>query len=224
MVHLGDVNPTVWDSIVEVMETKLKDIEFQEEDIIFDWRIAANSRKLERELFEKYGFFKDIILHPTFQYWKTWAEENVNLNPILGDSLMPFATAVIVLFMLHRRVSNNVIILAAAFIFNVNPIYVSLAMISWWMTRGAKKPKQFIKAKKSTTAKDAISYMPRKFVDVDDLAKVTSETYDHVLLGNDVSTLYTAAILSRCGHKCCVVQPKGTAPVTVRLNALCALL
>jgi hypothetical protein len=220
MVHLGDVNPTIWDKIVEVMETKLKDIEFQEEDIVFNWKIAANSRKLERELYEKYGPFKDIILNPTFQYWKQWAEEHVNLNFVLGDSLMPFATAVIVLFMLHKRVSNTILALAAAFIFNINPFYVTIAMIAWCTMKSNKKPKQFSPVKKSDVPKDAKGYKPRKLSSPEDLASLTSTSFDHVLIGNDISTLYAAALLSRVGHKCCVLQPKGMSPNTVSLRIL----
>ena len=58
MVHLGEARPQVWDTTVEVMEEKLKDFDFQESDIIVDWRKMANKRKFDRELFETYGFFK----------------------------------------------------------------------------------------------------------------------------------------------------------------------
>lgn len=89
MVRLGDVSPTIWDKIVEQMEEKLVSIgnlcifcslvhsillteacykDFQEDDILIDWRILANKKKFDRELFEKYGFLKDIILHPRYHY------------------------------------------------------------------------------------------------------------------------------------------------------------
>lgn len=201
MVHLGDVSPAIWDQIVEIMEEKLKHIEFQEEDIAFNWRIPADSKMLDRELYEIYGVFKDIILHPKFQQCKQFLEENVNYDFILGDSMMPFATAVIVLFMMHKRVSNNIIALAAAFIFNVNPFYVCLIVLTWWYFEGgSKKPKMNIPAAKNRRQfKDSsTTTAPIKFSSKVDL---TTTEYDHVLVGNDLSTLYTAALLSKNGHK-----------------------
>ena len=196
MVHLGEVSPSIWDQTMEIMEEKLKHIDFQEEDIAFDWRKPADTKRLDRELYEKYGMFKDVILHPQFQYCKQIAEENVNFDFVLGDSLMPIATAVIVLFMLHKRVSNNIIALAAAFIFNVNPFYVCLVVFFWWLTRsGNKKPKLYI-PKKMRSSKEVS-------VELTEFNQDTSYPldYDHVLIGNDLSTLYTAALLSRNGHK-----------------------
>ena len=204
MVHLGDVSPAIWDQIVEIMEEKLKHIEFQEEDIAFNWRIPADSKMLDRELYEIYGVFKDIILHPKFQQCKQFLEENVNYDFILADSMMPFATAVIVLFMMHKRVSNNIIALAAAFIFNVNPFYVCLIVLTWWFFEGgSKKPKMNIPAAKNRrNVKDSsISTVPIKFSKVPVEVNIAITEYDHVLVGNDLSTLYTAALLSKNGHK-----------------------
>lgn len=206
MVHLGDVSPSIWDQIVEIMEEKLKHIEFQEEDIAFNWRIPADSKMLDRELYEIYGVFKDIILHPRFQQCKQFLEENVNYDVILADSMMPFSTAVIVLFMMHKRVSNNIIALAAAFIFNVNPFYVCLIVLTWWYFEGgSKKPKMNIPAAKNRrNVKDSsISTVPIKFSKVPIEVNIAMTEYDHVLIGNDLSTLYTAALLSRNGHKVC---------------------
>jgi hypothetical protein len=212
MVHLGDVSPSVWDEVIEVMEQKLKHVEFQEEDIAFNWRVPADLKMLDRELYEKYGMFKDIILHPKFQYCKQLAEENVNFDFVLGDSLMPLATAVIVLFMMHKRVSNNILLLAASFIFNVNPFYICLAVLTWFFTKsGSKKPKFYvsnnIKRTKDTKGRSDEAVVYNEEISFDD-------DYDHILIGNDLSTLYTAALLSKNGHKCCVFQAKGAAPNT----------
>ena len=77
MVHLGEVSPHVYDITVEIMEQKFKGMDFQEDDILVDWRRSANKRKFDRELFETYGLFKDAILHPKFQYFKQLMGENV---------------------------------------------------------------------------------------------------------------------------------------------------
>ena len=217
MVRMGEeaIVPKVWDDVVTVMEEKLKDIEFSADDIQHDWRRPADSKRLERELFEKYGMFKDIILDPRFQYWKQFAEENVDFDPFLGDPLLPIATVVIVLFMLHKRVSNNVVALAAALLFNVNPFYVCLTLVGLWLLHKAKKPKHYRAVKSSAVPPDVATYAPVPF-SATSAAALAAGTYDHILVGNDLATLYTAALLSRNGHKCVVVQPRGAPPARVR--------
>ena len=215
MVHLGEVSPAIWDIIVEQMEKALKEIDFQEDDILWDWKPSADSRRLERELYEKYGMFKDIILDPRFQYWKQFAEERVNFNPVLGDSVLPFATAVIILFMLHKRVSNNLLMLVAAFIFNINPFYVCCGSFIWWLMHRSKKPKLFNSIPSRTIPKDTDTYAPKQFSKSNNPA-TSSTKFDHVLIGNDISTLYSAALLSKNGHKCCVLMPKGAPPLSVQ--------
>ena len=45
---------------------------------------------------------------------------------------------------------------------------------------------------------------------------VASNLFYHVLIGGDVSTLFTAALLSKVGHRCCVLNPVGNSPTSVR--------
>ena len=40
-------------------------------------------------------------------------------------------------------------------------------------------------------------------------------TFDHILIGNDLSTLYAAALLARNNHRCCVLQPTDGARMKV---------
>lgn len=204
MVRLGDAWPQVWDDVVQEMEHALEEFDFQGEDIMLDWRIHANRRKFDRELFERYGMFKDIILHPKFQMTKLFLEENVDMNLLVGDPIMPITTAVIILFMLNKRVSYNILTLVAAYIFNVNPFYVSVAFIVLMFGSIAAKPKKF-QQRKSGKPADATSYVPEK---IGDLNVSPDKEYDHVLIGNNISCLYAAALLSKNGHRCCVLQPK----------------
>lgn len=208
MVKLGDVNPTIWDVVTSQMEDALKDIEFQADDLEIDWKRLANSRKLEREVFAKYGYFKDIILHPTFQSTKQWLVENVYFDLLLGDPLMPVATAVILLYMLHKRVNNHALSLIGAFMFNVNPLYVVLSSLAWWWMTANRKPKQFKKVpkkyrlvNKSNTKNEPID---STLLDEKDLS------FDHILIGNNISTIYAAAVLSKVGHRCLVLEPLGS--------------
>ena len=43
------------------------------------------------------------------------------------------------------------------------------------------------------------------------------KTFDHILIGNDLSTLYAAALLARNNHRCCVLQPADGAVMKVRV-------
>jgi hypothetical protein len=186
MVRLGEVSPAVWDA--EHVKEKLGDINL--DDISQNWRKVANERKFDRELFQKYGYFKDIILHPLFQRVKQFMLENaiqIDLNLLVGDSVVPVPTALIILFMLNKRVAYSLLFLIAAFIFNVNPIYVTVLTMVYWLVSSKKPlPKGFVKRLSTTT---------------------DSNMFDHVLVGNDIATLYTAALLTRNGHRCCVLQP-----------------
>jgi hypothetical protein len=210
MVRLGEVSPTIWETIVSEMEIKLKHLDFQGEDIFTDWRKMANKRKFERELFTRYGYFKDIILNPKFQFAKQYLEEHADFNFFLGDSILPLSTAVIVLFMLHKRISYNALSLSAFFIFNINPLYVIIAIIVYYVFRSNGKPKDYISPSSSIFSR---SKLPVNDVENCKATSIEVElnekerTYDHVLIGNDIATLYTAALLSKNGHKCCVLQP-----------------
>lgn len=221
MVKLGEINPTIWDVITEKMEEQLKEFKFKAEDIVVDWRISAASRKLERELFEQYGPWKDIILHPSFQYYKQIVEDNVDFQFQQGQPLIPMATAIIILFMMYKRINNNVLALIAGLIFNINPFYVFLTLITWHYRSQIIKPKHYIKKKPkldlkstnvSTDSYGKIRITPKKFYQKQ---IIEDGDFDHVLIGNDVSTLYCAALLSKSGHRCAVLFPRGARPLIV---------
>lgn len=199
MVRLGEVSPSIWDAVTEQMEMALADIEFQATDILLDWRDDASKRRLDRELHDKYGILKDVILHPAYQYSVVWIEENVRYDVLLGEPLIPMATAVIVLYMLHKRVSDSILVLIGAFLFNLNPLYVTILLI-YYHFYSKKSPKQHIKSIISPS-NDWMSYTAEVTA-----SNESNNEYDHVLIGNDISTLYTAALLSKNGHKCCVIQ------------------
>mmetsp|Transcript_5301 Transcript_5301/g.5448 ORF Transcript_5301/g.5448 Transcript_5301/m.5448 type:complete len:765 (+) Transcript_5301:48-2342(+) len=206
MVRIGEAHPNIWESIIEHLEEALKEFEFQGEDIEISWKKLANARMLERRadelLDEKYGVFKFFFTNPAVQYvMGKWEEYDISLEFLLGEPLIPFATALIILFMMHKRVSNDLLVLIAALIFNVNPIYVVGSVIIWQLSQSNRKPKQFCKPKMKSSI--AASRGIENLSETD-----THISYDHVLVGNDLSTLYTAAILSRNGHKCCVLQSK----------------
>ncbi|RYG97566.1 hypothetical protein EON65_52675 [archaeon] len=214
MVRMGDGGPQIWYTIVEEMEAKLKDIEFNGDDIALDWKKLARKRRIDREIFEKYGYFKDIILHPKFQLAKQYLEDHANFDWTVGPPLMPWSTAVIILFIMPKRVSNTILGLTAAFLFSVNPFYVSIFVLLLWLVGGSKKtPKKYKQPSKTTTYKPPT---PNQSLKQPASAVSASKEYDYVLLGSDLSTLYAAALLSRCGYSCCVLQPAALAAISVQ--------
>eukprot|EP01036_Dinobryon_divergens_P029406 gene29405-38498_t len=211
MVRLGDVSPTIWDKVVERMEEKLISIEFQEEDILIDWRVLANKRKFNRELFEKYGFLKDVILHPRFQYVKQLLEDQADFRLFVSDPVLPWTTAIIILSMMYKRVNLTAMFLIAAFIFSLNPVYVVMLALFWGvLSLSSKSPKLHLPIKKKSRSVgeggQSVSTLTSEKFDT---------TFDHVLIGNDLSTLYTAALLARNNHRCCVLQPTDGAVMKV---------
>ena len=212
MTKLGFMNPVIWDRIVEQLFATSDGSENLEESFtVTDWKIVANKRKLSREMDEKYGPLKDIILHPMYQSMKQYLEDNITFEFTLGEPMIPAATAIIVLYMMHKRLDNNILFLVGCILFNINPLYVVVAAIFWIVqSLGNKTPKGFVKTTALTS--DYKSYTSQV---AQDLYAESEKSYDHVLVGNDISTLYTAALLSRAGHTCCVMRAKGVAPSSV---------
>jgi hypothetical protein len=217
MVKLGEVSPAVCETTVSEIELALGNDDFEAEYDEFNWRKTANRRKFDRELFEKYGYLKDLILHPKFQHVKHYLEEHADFNIFLGDPLIPVATAVIILFMINKRVSRNLVGLTALLIFNVNPLYVCLAACATcFMTTSKRPPRQYKRLPKQS----ADSHNSNAKTNHSAAVPLTSEvvnsgttSYDHVLIGSDISTLYTAALLAKNGHRCCVLQPTALGPM-----------
>ncbi len=206
MVRLGEVSPGVWD-VVETFRG------FTMDDVALNWRKAANMNKFDRELFERYGYFKDIILHSRFQQIKQYLFENVefDFSLFLGDPLMPTATSIIILFMLNKRVSYVVLVMAGLFMFNVNALYVAVLIFVFWIfSKKVALPKGFREIKVSEG--DWKSYVGDVLCGA---GSAVDSSFDHVLIGGDIATLYTAALLSRNGHRCCVLQPVDGHPVQV---------
>ena len=150
-MHLDDVRPGIWDVTVEYMESSLKELNFEGDDIVLNWREAANFLRRERELFEKYGFLKDLILNPVFQSWKTWIEEyfqfmfRIRFSLVLGEPLLPLVTSIIILYMMNRRIPTDIIFLIAGLFFNINPIYVVVLYVAYYysLNWNNEKPKQY---------------------------------------------------------------------------------
>jgi hypothetical protein len=121
----------------------------------------------------------------------------------LGDPFIPIATAVIILYMMYRRVPFDLLLLLGAFILNINPLYVTILFICWKLSMTKPKPKLYCTPK--------ILPIPKTLLRIDQISN--DKPFDFVLMGNNISTMYTAALLSKVGQKCCVLLPEN-APAT----------
>jgi hypothetical protein len=205
MVHLGEVGPIIWDTVMDEMEKKLSDVGFKRKTATPDWRKLAHKRRFEREAFAKYGHFKDFVLHPKVQEMKQYIDDNAHFDKfVIGDPLMSITNSIILLYMVWQRLESSVVLLLAAFLFNLNPVYVSMVVFFMLFIKISKKPKGYVVPK--TVSKDSQSHKKKSVKDIQDNLKVSNQ-YDHILLGSDIGTLFTAAILAKCGHRCIVLQP-----------------
>jgi hypothetical protein len=218
MVRLGEVNPAIYEDTLSRLENILHSADLEEEYEEFNWRKTANRRKFDRQLFERYGYLKDLVLHPKFQHVKHYLEEHADLNVFVGEPLLPTTTAVIILFLMNKRVSNNILGLSALLIFNVNPLYVAIAaIVLWLLSSGRTIPKQHRPVAKVPHS-DIVDETINAATGTAPLPRATSSdssatiSYDHILIGSDLSTLYTAALLAKNGHRCCVLQPTALGP------------
>lgn len=115
---------------------------------------------------------------------------------------------------LNKRVDNESLALIGAFLLNINPIYVVTSMILYWFFyHRSKYPKKYRQIHRKNLVNVALTNA--RDIDAIDISKEIRSSYDHVLIGNDLGTLYAAALLSRVGHQCIVLQPRGGLPLTV---------
>jgi hypothetical protein len=145
--------------------------------------------------------------------------------------------------------------LASSLLFNINPLYVLLSLLTWASWTHNKKPKKHIT--KTASTHNIYKHIESKtkmcvpiLFETSFIKLIHDEEYDHVLIGNDIGyscninmrhihkckfpcitkyylhvyimpgTLYCAALLSKVGHKCCVLQPKGLMPLQVGKHCL----
>lgn len=134
------------------------------------------------------------------------------MDIVLGDPIIPIATAVILLYMMHKRVPQDLLILIGLLIFNLNPLYVVIGFLVWKATRSSRKKSH----KPVNIKRDSLA-------SIEEITQA-DRSFDYILIGNSVSTLYTAALLSKVGQKCCVLVPQHLPCVAVHPDgAPCAV-
>lgn len=191
-----------------------------------DWKSTADAAKKERELDEKYGVWKHVILNPWFQ-WVMGLLDDLFAIELMGEARMAPAAIVVLLFMLYRaKQPLSYLALAAAFFYNIHPILVgglTVGMKVWALRR---KPKGYVPPNKragvgvgagetGATADEDKDKRPTRLrkgdglsADARDMQTLTSlpKEVDHIVLGSDVGGLYTAALLARVGHTVLVLE------------------
>ena len=205
---MGDLNPVAWDTVTDIMEEKLIEIDFHAEDVLLDWRTPARASRIDRELFEEYGMFKDYILDPRVQGFLELVDTNVNLD-LMVEPHIGIQTALLVLMILRSRVASKTgFAFLSAFVFNLNPIYVILCAAGWYVLGHCNRyPRGYQVAKPRAVQ----TTEPRSMRGEHVLASDFDKDFDHVLVAAaaDLSTLYAASLLAKVGHSCCVLIPEG---------------
>jgi len=197
------------------------------------WKIHANAAKFERLLDEKYGRFRPIIeSHPQIEVFFKNIQRKYAMgafSPLKEKNPVNKTTAIMILFMMHRQnVRADALILMAIFcLVGLQPwaLVTLVAVGRWEMERrkGRKIGGMPTKMKECEPyyAKDVASDMKEeeerakkyeilstpvgtKYNPAD--LSLRDETYDVILLGSGVETLYAAALLARAGRKVCVLS------------------
>lgn len=108
-----------------------------------DWKSTADAAKKERELDEKYGVWKHIILSPWFQWLMGLIDDIVSIE-LWGEPRMAPAATIILLYMLFKaRQSLSVITLAAAFFFNLHPVLIVGTAVGLYTWAKLRRPKGY---------------------------------------------------------------------------------
>ncbi|CAM9371186.1 unnamed protein product [Ectocarpus sp. 12 AP-2014] len=170
--------------------------------------LKANGAKFERELHEKYGVLKDVILHPTVQWLlglcaQLWRSFHLFGKPPLGTT----AGVVVGLMIYRRKVGFVNMSLAAAALSGLNPLVVVAVALAWklwastkFLPRGCRLNPEYEAPEDLGADKLSDDFEPAK------VSTAPGEEYDHVVVGSDLGGLFCAALLSRCGRRVLVLE------------------
>jgi hypothetical protein len=206
MVKLGEIHPSVIQRVYNLIQEEGSTIEEFES---YNWEDLSNLKRNHRIMSQDSHNVPAAGRSIFFSIY-----EKVNLNLFYGDYLVPSGLAIIILFTLYKRVKSDQLFLLAALLFNINPLFVALLYIFYRYRSSAKNRPKY--APLDPTCGDYSAYSPQ--VCSQAAARQPADGFHHIFIGGDISTLYTAALLSRIGRKCCVLQPVGGPNISVSLN------
>jgi hypothetical protein len=123
----------------------------------------------------------------------------LHFNLLSGDPVVSISISIVVLALLRSRINFAVLVLFFALVSNINPLYVSLGYVLYgaYLARFSKPKYRAVKVAKgvSNTASGS-----------------DEQQFDHLLIGNDLASYLTAALLARIGKKCCLMEPLDLPP------------
>lgn len=130
---------------------------------------------------------------------------NLNYNFLVGDPILSMSIAFPILIFLVGRFNFAAVSLIFAFVVNFNPLYVIPGYMIYrlYLLRFSNPKFKAVKLDHQLGSFKAQKWNEGSCVD---------DQYDHILLGNDFSTYLTAALLSRIGRRCCILEPVGLPP------------
>jgi hypothetical protein len=159
---------------------------------VYDWERYSENQREQREASEPLTF-SEIANVLVSQILET-VISHTHFSLLSGDPLISIGISIVLLMILRSRVTFAVLVLLFALVANMNPLYVSLAYLLYgaYLSR-FKKPK-YRAVKLGAESKEASSASG-------------DHRFDHILVGNDLSTYLAAALLARVGKRCCLVEP-----------------
>jgi len=187
---------------------------------------AAIAKEL---VYERYGILAYFMLHPIAQSLKQVLEENFGTTRVfLGPPRIAGLQAIVLTVLsflfraqLGQKMGAKTFALLSAFLFNVNPLLVVVVCAFYCLAccisrlRFKHKPLHYVQPRNRIQNRaeggggGVVSYAEYQ------ASRDLEVSFDHVIIGGEIGALYTAALLSRVGHTCCVVKPKGATPIEV---------
>jgi hypothetical protein len=130
----------------------LNDQGYDDKPFLLDWRKNADRRMTFRNILVLHGYTlqndgkyrnmrRNVTMSPQLARTRMTIEREdydfVNNEPITVSPLL-----VIILYMLQKKSCNPLLSLAAAFVFNLNPVYITFFLLLAWMTNLNSKYRQ----------------------------------------------------------------------------------
>lgn len=168
----------------------------------------ARDVRLVDERYAKYGPLKDFVRgNPTgealvYKLEKAWSSEIVWLNPI-----MPWGQAMMIMFMATKAGFNDwKMMVLCIILLGMHPHLIVIGFVGFTIFKN-RKP-SYPKGTKSISKLDNSPTIEEEANE--DLPTYNKEPkdVDIVVLGTDFGSMYTAALLSRCGRKVLVLDCK----------------